>query len=164
MAAMGVSPDNAFAYQLGDLTRLMRKHFDRRATKFGLTRAQWRALKTISRLPGLSQRALAEHLEMEPIPVGRVIDRLQQAGFVERHADPADRRLWRLHVTAKAHAVVDDMNRIADSLREEALAGLARADFDVFLRVLERIKSNLVALDSERAPEPATETDSEASA
>lgn len=154
---MGTSPDNAFAYQLGDLTRLMRKNFDRRATKFGLTRAQWRALKAIARLPGLSQRALAEQLEMEPIPVGRVIDRLQQAGFVERRADPADRRLWRLHVTAKAHAVVDDMNRIADRLREEALAGLSREDFDVFRRVLEHIKSNLAALDS--GPRPETESE-----
>jgi DNA-binding MarR family transcriptional regulator len=153
MATMDVSRDNAFAYQLGDLTRLMRKHFDRRATKFGLTRAQWRALKTIARDPGLSQRALAEHLEMEPIPVGRVIDRLQQAGFVERHADPADRRLWRLHVTAKAHAVVDDMNLIANGLREEALSGVDQEDFVAFRRVLEQIKQNLVALDTE------TETD-----
>lgn len=150
---MSVSQDNAFAYQLGDLTRLMRKHFDRRATKFGLTRAQWRALKTIARRPGLSQRALAEHLEMEPIPIGRVIDRLQQAGFVERRADPADRRLWRLHVTDKAHAVVDDMNLIANGLREEALKGVNQEEFDGFRRVLEQIKQNLVALDGE------TETD-----
>ncbi len=153
MATMNMSRDNAFAYQLGDLTRLMRKHFDRRATKFGLTRAQWRALKTIARDPGLSQRALAEHLEMEAIPIGRVIDRLQQAGFVERRADPADRRLWRLHVTAKAHAVVDDMNLIANGLREEALSGVDQEDFVAFRRVLEQIKQNLVALDTE------TETD-----
>lgn len=150
---MSVSQDNAFAYQLGDLTRLMRTQFDRRATKFGLTRAQWRALKTIAREPGLSQRALAEHLEMEPIPIGRVIDRLEQAGFVERRADPADRRLWRLHVTDKAHAVVDDMNLIATELREEALKGLSQQDFDVFRRVLEQIKRNLAALDGEAQPD-----------
>ncbi|MGN6521233.1 MAG: MarR family winged helix-turn-helix transcriptional regulator [Dokdonella sp.] len=145
--------DNTFAYLLHDVTRLMRKHFDRRATRLELTRAQWRALKVIGRHEGLSQAELAEYLDMEPIPVGRVVDRLEKTGFVQRRADPADRRRWRLHLTAKAHAIVDEMEVIGAALREEALRGVAPADFEALLRVLARLKDNLVALDDEPAHE-----------
>jgi DNA-binding MarR family transcriptional regulator len=139
--------DNTFAYLLHDVTRLMRKHFDRRATRLQLTRAQWRALKVIRRHEGLSQTELADYLDMEPIAVGRVVDRLEKTGFVERRADPADRRRWRLHLTAKAHAIVDEMEVIGAGLREEVLHGVKPGDFDALLRVLAQIKDNLVALD-----------------
>ncbi|MGA9341294.1 MAG: MarR family transcriptional regulator [Rhodanobacteraceae bacterium] len=145
---MDQSENISFGYLLNDVTRQFRKHFDRRATRLGLTRAQWRALKAIAHQQGLSQKALAEYLEMEPIPIGRVLDRLVHAGFVERRADPRDRRCWRLHLTAKAHAVVDDMEVIAEQLRSEALAGIKRGDMDQFMRVLTRIKTNLSTLDS----------------
>ena len=139
--------DNTFAYLLHDVTRLMRKHFDRRATRLQLTRAQWRALKVIRRHEGMSQTELADYLDMEPIAVGRVVDRLEKTGFVERRADPSDRRRWRLHLTAKAHAIVDEMEVIGAGLREEALHGVKPGDFDALLRVLAQIKDNLVALD-----------------
>lgn len=139
--------DSTFAYLMQDVTRQMRTLFDRRATKFGLTRAQWRALKTIRRNEGLSQAELADRLDMEPIPVGRVIDRLEKAGYVERRADPADRRRWRLHLTAKAHAIVAEMEVIASELRNEALRGIRRDDFETLLRVLAQLKDNLIALD-----------------
>ncbi len=144
--------DNTFAYLLHDVTRLMRKHFDRRATRLQLTRAQWRALKVIGRREGLSQTELADYLDMEPIAVGRVVDRLQKAGYVERRADPADRRRWRLHLTAKALAVIDEMEIIGADLRAEALRDVDEADFNAMLRVLARLKDNLVALDNESAP------------
>lgn len=142
------SPDNSFAYTLHDVTCLFRKHFDRRAIRFDLTRAQWRALKSIRRREGLSQTELAEFLEMEPIAVGRVIDRLVAAAFVERRADPNDRRRWCLHLTAKAHEVTDDMEVLAAELRQEALAGVTQTDFEAFERVLAKIRSNLVAIES----------------
>ena len=142
------SPDNSFAYALHDVTCLFRKHFDRRAIRFDLTRAQWRALKSIRRREGLSQTELAEFLEMEPIAVGRVIDRLVAAAFVERRADPNDRRRWCLHLTARAHEVTDDMEVLAAELRHEALAGVTQADFKAFERVLAKIRSNLVAIES----------------
>ena len=144
---MNQSADNTLFYMLHDVTRQIRKHFDRRATRLELTRAQWRALKVTSRHEGLSQSELAEHLDMEAIPVGRVIDRLEKTGFVERRADPADRRRWRLHLTAKAHAIVDEMEVIGAALREEALRGVGAADFDALLRVLTQLKDNLLALD-----------------
>lgn len=140
-----------FAYPLLDVTRLLRKHFDRRAEPLGLTRAQWRAIKVIHRHEAISQKALAEMLEMEPIPVGRVIDRLQQAGFVERRADPQDRRVWRLHITGKAHGILDGMEVIAAGLRDDALAGIGDAELAACLGVLERMKQNLLALE-EAAP------------
>src|SRR5215469_15972686 len=93
------SDKTAFGFLVNDVTRLMRKVFDRRAARFGLTRAQWRALKRVHHDAGLTQNELAEFLEMEPIAVGRVIDRMQKSGFIERRADPADRRVWRLHLT-----------------------------------------------------------------
>ncbi len=142
------TPDNSFAYTLHDVTCLFRKHFDRRAIRFGLTRAQWRALKSIRRREGLSQTELAEFLEMEPIAVGRVLDRLAAAGFVERRADPNDRRRWCLHLTARAHDVTDDMEVLATELRHEALAGVSQTDFDAFERVLTKIRANLAAIES----------------
>lgn len=140
-------PRSSFVYPLLDVTRLMRKHFDRRAEPLGLTRAQWRCLKGIHRHAGISQKALAELLEMEPIPIGRVIDRLQQAGFVERRADPSDRRVWRLHVTGKASGVIDDMEAIATGLRDDALIGIGEDELAACVDVLDRMKQNLLALE-----------------
>ncbi|GAA0716740.1 MarR family transcriptional regulator [Dokdonella soli] len=148
--------DSTFAYLMQDVTRQLRKHFDRRATKFALTRAQWRALKTIRRNEGLSQTELADYLDMEPIPVGRVIDRLEKTGYVERRADPGDRRRWRLHLTPKAHAIVAEMEVIASGLRDDALRGVRREDFETLLRVLAQLKDNLVALDGATNEEKGT--------
>jgi MarR family transcriptional regulator, transcriptional regulator for hemolysin len=145
---MNQSPDNTLFYMLHDVTRQIRKHFDRRATRLELTRAQWRALKVTSRHEGLSQSELAEHLDMEAIPVGRVIDRLEKTGFVERRADPADRRRWRLYLTPKAYAVVGEMDVIAGELRDDALRGIERNDLDMLMSVLNRIKGNLATLDA----------------
>lgn len=136
-----------FAYPLLDVTRLMRKHFDRRAEPLGLTRAQWRCLKGIHRFPAISQKALADLLELEVIATGRVLDRLQKAGFIERRADPGDRRVWRLHVTEKAGGVLDQMETIAAGLRDDALAGIGDAELAACLEVLERMKQNLLALE-----------------
>jgi len=150
---MNTPAENSLFYMLHDATRQLRKHFDRRATRLELTRAQWRALKATSRQEGLSQTELAEYLDMEPIPVGRVIDRLEKTGFVERRSDPADRRRWRLYLTPKAHAVVDEMEDIATGLREDALRGVERDDLDALMRVLGQIKENLVALDAQPVEE-----------
>ena len=145
---MAQSDEKSFGYVLVDVTRLFRKHFDRRAVPLGLTRAQWRALKAISHTPGMSQTELAEFLEMEAIPVGRVIDRLQQSGFVERRADPNDRRRWLLHVTEKSHGVIDEMEQISRELRREAQRGVKAADMQTMIDVLTKMKENLQALDA----------------
>ncbi len=145
---MARTEDLSFGYLLSDVTLLFRKHFDRRAVKFGLTRAQWRATKMLYHREGLRQTELAESLEMEPIAVGRVIDRLQAAGFVERRADPRDRRAWRLYVTEQARVIIGDMELIARDLRKEATAGIDYDELQQALGVLTRIKENLQALDA----------------
>lgn len=140
--------DISFGYLLNDVTLLFRKHFDRRAVKFGLTRAQWRATKMLYYREGLRQTELAELLEMEPIAVGRVIDRLQAAGFVERRPDPKDRRAWRLYVTDQARGVIADMELIAQGLRKDATVGVDVAEMEQAMGVLNRIKENLQALEA----------------
>lgn len=145
---MNTTEKTSFGYLVTDLTRLMRKQFDRRAIRFDLTRAQWRALKRVHHGEGITQNELAEFLEMEPIAVGRVIDRLQKAGFIERRADPRDRRVWRLHLLPKAHAVVDDMEQIASELLRQAQRGVSAAEMKSMMSVLARMKDNLNALDN----------------
>jgi len=142
-----ISDKTAFGFLINDITRMLRKHFDRRAVRFELTRAQWRALKRISYSEGLRQAELAEQLEMEPIAIGRVIDRLEKAGYVERRADPSDRRAWRLHLTARAHAVVDDMEDISTELFRDAQKGISAADMKAVMATLSVMKQNLAALD-----------------
>lgn len=149
---MATTEDLSFGYLLNDVTLLFRKHFDRRAVKFGLTRAQWRATKMLYHREGLRQTELADLLEMEPIAVGRVIDRLQAAGFVERRPDPRDRRAWRLYVTEQARVIVGDMELIARDLRKDASRGIDYEELAQALGVLNRIKENLQALDGEDVP------------
>ena len=140
--------DISFGYLLNDVTLLFRKHFDRRAVKFGLTRAQWRATKMLYHREGLRQTELAESLEMEPIAVGRVIDRLQAAGFVERRPDPKDRRAWRLYTTDQARGVINDMEVIARGLRKDVTRGISSEELQHALAVIGRIKDNLLELDA----------------
>jgi MarR family transcriptional regulator, transcriptional regulator for hemolysin len=149
---MSTTDKTAFGFLVTDVTRLMRKHFDRRAVRFQMTRAQWRALKRLHYSEGMHQNELAEQLELEPIAIGRVIDRLQKAGFVERRADPADRRAWRLYLTSRAHAVVDDMELISTELFRQAQRGISAADMKTMIGVLGRMKQNLNALDEVEEP------------
>ena len=148
---MAKTEDISFGYLLNDVTLLFRKHFDRRAVKFGLTRAQWRATKMLYHREGLRQTELAEYLEMEPIAVGRVIDRLQAAGFVERRPDPKDRRAWRLYPTEQARGVIADMEDIARGLRRDSTQGIAPEELEQCMAVINRIKENLQALDQPAA-------------
>jgi len=149
---MAKTEDLSFGYLLNAVHLLFRKHFDRRAVRFGLTRVQWRATKMLYHREGLRQTELAESLEMEPIAVGRVIDRLQAAGFVERRPDPRDRRAWQLYVTEQARVIVGDMELIARDLRKDATAGIEYAELEHALGVLNRIKENLQALDAGENP------------
>lgn len=149
---MNTSHEISLGYLLADVTRLFRREFDRRVAHLNLTRAQWRALKLIGRDTGLTQKQLAEELEMEPIAIGRVIDRLQKAGFVERRADPADRRVWRLHLAPNAQDVMREVERLSGEMRGIVLASIPDADMAATERTLETIKQNLLDLDRGDAP------------
>jgi DNA-binding MarR family transcriptional regulator len=143
--------DHRFGYAIADTTRLLRRVFDRRAAHLGLTRGQWRALKWFDPNPGKSQAQRAEDLDLEPIAIGRVIDRLEIGGFVERRPDPKDRRRWRLYPAGNSPAVMAEIGRLADRLHAELLAGIEPEDFATTMRVLAKVKETLNELDRERA-------------
>jgi DNA-binding MarR family transcriptional regulator len=136
--------------RLADVARLMRRSFDARARNIGVTRPQWQVLSALRRHEGVNQGKLADLLDVEPITVCRMVDRLQEADLVERRTDPADRRSWRLFLTPKAHALLGDLRPLAEELLEQAFEGVDDADRAQLMTTLDRIRQNL----SRRAPEP----------
>jgi DNA-binding MarR family transcriptional regulator len=138
----------SLGFLLADVSRLVRRRFDQRASGLGLTRAQWRVLAQLRRREGINQTALAEILEIEPITLGRHIDRLVEKGFVERRPDPADRRAWRLHLRSEVQPVLDRLREMSGLTSREALAGISEADRDRLIELLLIIKGNMLALDA----------------
>ena len=128
---------------LADTSRILRRSFDVRARDIGVTRAQWQVLTTLLRHEGVNQGGLADLLDVDPITVCRMVDRLQDATLVERRADPADRRSWRLFLTPRAHDLLAQLRPLADALIEEALAGIDLDDRDRLRDLLDRIRENL---------------------
>src|ERR1700758_3499424 len=94
---------------LHDVARLLRTRFDQRARVYGMTRAQWIILARLERQPGISQNEMAAICEVEPITVGRLVDRLEARGMVERRADPSDRRIRRLHLLPAARPLLEEL-------------------------------------------------------
>lgn len=129
-------------FEISETAHALRKAFDRRAVGFGVTRAQWKVLFRLTRDPGLRQIELADMLDIEPITLSRIVDRLEEAGLVERRPDPADRRAWRLHVTAKAQPLVAKLKGIADDMIAEAFAGIDAKDIEITRQVLSRAREN----------------------
>jgi len=140
---MTAPPEQGFGFLLHDIARLLRKRFDQRARVLGLSRAQWQVLAHLHRHEGINQRGLAEILEIESVTLGRLVDRLEADGWIERRADPGDRRARRLFTTAKVAPVLERMWALGAMTREEALAGLAPAERQTLLAALEKIRGNL---------------------
>jgi DNA-binding MarR family transcriptional regulator len=134
-----------------DIARRVRYRFDARARTMGVTRPQWRALFTLARKPGLTQSELAEFLEVERISLCRMIDRLADAGLVERRADPNDRRVWRLHLTDNSHGIIDQLAEVAQEVEREALASLSPAEQELVHDALSRMRDALCARSCEDA-------------
>jgi MarR family transcriptional regulator, transcriptional regulator for hemolysin len=147
----------ALGFLLADVSRLMRRRFDARAREIGLTRAQWRVLAQLRRREGINQTALAEIMEIEPISLGRHIDRLVEKNFVERRADPRDRRAWRLYLKAEVQPVLDRLRTISNINRKEVLQGIPIEESEALIDTLLKIKSNLAALEAEAPVGPRTD-------
>jgi DNA-binding MarR family transcriptional regulator len=130
-------------FEIGETAHALRKAFDRHAFGLGVTRAQWKVLFRLSRTPGLRQVELADILEIEPITLCRIIDRLEENGLVERSRDPADRRAWRLNLTSKAQPLVEKLRRVGAVLIDEAFAGLSTDEIGTVRRVLGRVRENV---------------------
>jgi DNA-binding MarR family transcriptional regulator len=137
------SMSDDLGFVLGDAARLLRRSFDERARAMGVTRPQWRVLALLKRFDGSTQVTIADMLEVEPITLGRMIDRLQDAELVERRADPKDRRAWRLHLTAKGVAKIKELQPTASAMFVDALQGISQAKQTELEDMLNIIRSNL---------------------
>ena len=145
-----LTPDElkrSFGFLMHDVSRLLRKSFDRHASTTGLTRAQWRVLAHLSRNEGVKQAGLAEILEIKPITLGRLLDRLDAHGWVERRSDPMDKRARRLFLTQKGRSILRELRVVALSVRSEALSGLTDAEQDLLIDQLRAVKENLLSAD-----------------
>jgi DNA-binding MarR family transcriptional regulator len=131
---------------LSDVSRLLRRRFDERARATGATSAQWKVLLSLSRNEGINQGGLADLLEVEPITLCRMIDRLSDAGLVERRRHPSDRRAWRIFLTDRSRPLIEDLRGVAADLTGQALAGLAPPDIAALTVLLNRIRDNLSPL------------------
>jgi DNA-binding MarR family transcriptional regulator len=129
-------------FEIGETGHVLRKAFDRLAVGLGVTRAQWKVLFRLTRQPGLRQVELADMLELEPITLCRIVDRLEEAGLVERTRDPEDRRAWRLHVTAKAQPLVEKLQAVGAQLIDQAFGGIDPKDIEITRRVLAQAREN----------------------
>jgi MarR family transcriptional regulator, transcriptional regulator for hemolysin len=137
------SLDRSFGFLLHDIARLVRKRYEQRARPLGLTRAQWQVLAHLQRHEGINQSGLAELLEIEPITIARLLDRMEEAGLVDRRADPADRRARRLFLTERATPMLERGRALGDEVRAEAFAGLGPTERESLIDMLLRVRGNL---------------------
>lgn len=134
---------DSLGFLISDVSRLMRRRFDERARMIGVTRAQWRTLTTLARHEGANQGTLADLLEVEPITLCRMIDRLEEARLVERRRDPGDRRAWLIFLTDKARPIIEELRALADDLFVDALDGVEEPARNATFATLNAIRANL---------------------
>ncbi|TGV77512.1 MarR family transcriptional regulator, partial [Mesorhizobium sp. M00.F.Ca.ET.158.01.1.1] len=118
---MPSSPNISFV--LHDVARLLRKRFEQRSRASGLTRAQWQVLAFLSLHEGIHQNKLADLIEIVPITLARLLDKMEARGFIERRPDPVDRRAWLLYLTPRARPLLEIMRGNGQKTRDEAFAG-----------------------------------------
>jgi DNA-binding MarR family transcriptional regulator len=135
--------DHDLQIQLHDVARMLRTRFDRWARTYGLTRAQGLILARLNRQPGLSQIELAAICEVEPITVGRLVDRLESRGLIERRPDPADRRIRRLHLLPASKTILEKIEAYKADLDVWLLNGVTQAERQAFVNLLLRMKTKL---------------------
>lgn len=142
-----------FAFLCNDIARMFRKRFDEAAREVNLvgTGVQWRVLLILRQRPGINQGQLAELLDVEPITACRMVDRLEQAGLIERRRDPDDRRAWRLFTTDAALPVIHEMREIGRRLTEASLTRVSKEDVDRVLGILATVRETLSMMEDEHA-------------
>jgi MarR family transcriptional regulator for hemolysin len=134
---------DTIGFLLNDAARLMRKDFERRTRSLGLTRAQWQALFHLARNEGCNQATLADLLEVEPITLARLVDRLEAGGLVERRPDPGDRRARLLFLGERAHPLLEQLRALGAETREVALAGIDEDERTLLMALLTKMRANL---------------------
>jgi len=137
------SVDMNFLFALGEVQRLMRAYADKEAARYGITRAQWAVLAKLERSEGMKQTELAEQLEMQPITLTRLIDKLCDNGWIERRGDESDRRVNRLHLKKAARPLLGKLAGLKSEITATALDGISRDDAERLVTQLESIKENV---------------------
>ncbi|MPZ59324.1 MAG: MarR family transcriptional regulator [Rhizobiales bacterium] len=137
------SPKREMAFLISDVARLLRTYADQRAAAIGMTRAQWAVLVRLERAEGLKQAELAEMLDLQPITLTRLVDRLCDNGLIERRPDPKDRRAKRLFLTPAARPLLERLHVIGETLMTDVLDGIDDAMLVAMLGELGRMKDNL---------------------
>ena len=137
------SVDMNFLFSLGELSRLVRAYADRQAARYGITRAQWAVLAKVERSEGMKQSELAELMEMQPITLTRLIDKLCDNGWIERRGDESDRRVNRLYLKKAARPLLGKLAGLRSELTATALQGISPQDAHRMLAQLETIKDNV---------------------
>ncbi len=140
---MKQSLERDILFLLHDVARLMRTRADQHARRYGMTRAQWVILSWLERQSGISQNDLAGLVEVEPITVCRLVDRLEARGLVERRSDPKDRRVRRLHLTPEAKPMLDEIHAYREEMRRQLTAGIPQPALDSQVEALLQMKANL---------------------
>lgn len=135
------------AFVCSDIARLFRKRFAEAARNVGSTGPQWRALLSVQKCPGINQGALAERLDVEPISACRMIDRLEQAGLVERRRDPSDRRVWQIFLTEAATPVVEQLHEIGVAMLDQSTSTLSAEEIERLFTYLSRVRDTLLMMD-----------------
>jgi MarR family transcriptional regulator, transcriptional regulator for hemolysin len=131
--------------QLAESSRFLRNYIDHRAKGRGTTRAQWIVLFRLREQEGLSQVDLADVLELQPISLVRLLDRLVEHGLVERRHDPRDRRANRLFLTASGRQLADDLDSLRDSIATDVLQDVSAAAIETSLKTLRAVKDRIKA-------------------
>ncbi len=146
---MTFNKNPTLGFLLHEVARLLRRRFEQKARQMGLTRSQWQAIAYLSRNEGIHQAGLAELLDIEPITVGRILDKLIERDLVERRQHPSDRRTWQLYLRKEAYPLLDVMQTIADDTRAEAMNGLSAKESAAMMSMLALMKSNLLEVGRE---------------
>ena len=139
-----------YAFEIVETARLIRREANKRAAVLGATKAQWRVLAYLKRAgDGARQIDRAEALDVEPITLCRMIDRLEEAGLAERRRDESDRRAWRIHLTPAAAPMLLKLEEMGLGFNADMLAGISKADREIVLAALRRMRANLEPVEQE---------------
>jgi MarR family transcriptional regulator for hemolysin len=140
---MPFSPAREFGFALNDVARLLRTCADQRAKELNMTRAQWAVLARLQRFEGVNQSELAEMLDLQPITLARLVDKLCRLGLVQRRDDAKDRRANRLYLTQKATPTLERLGALGEELMAHVLDGLDAAAIAGMNERMALIKANL---------------------
>jgi MarR family transcriptional regulator for hemolysin len=147
------SKNREILFLISDVGRLLRTYADQKARHFGMTRAQWAVLLRLERREGLKQSELAEGLDIQPITLTRLVDRLCDNGLIERRADPNDRRVKRLYLTPAARPLLERISEQVEVVAEQVLEGIDPEAIDAVLKELGLARDNLRKAIAGKAPQ-----------